>query len=61
MHLKVLMLAALAGDARAYRMLLAELSVRLRAYYARRLSNAADAEDLVQETLMAMHSQTGDL
>ncbi len=56
-HLKVLMLAALAGDARAYRMLLAELSVRLRAYYARRLSNAADAEDLVQETLLAMHNK----
>jgi RNA polymerase sigma-70 factor (ECF subfamily) len=57
MHLKVLMLAALNGDARAYRTLLAELSVRLRAYYARRLATAADAEDLVQETLLAIHKR----
>lgn len=55
MHLKVLMLAALGGDARAYRTLLSELSAHLRAYYSRRLANAADAEDLVQDTLLALH------
>jgi len=50
------MLAALAGDARAYSSLLAELTKHLRAYYARRLNGAAeDAEDLVQDTLIAMH------
>lgn len=57
MHLKVLMLAALHGDARAYRTLLSELSGHLRAYYARRVQTAADAEDLVQDTLMAMHKR----
>jgi RNA polymerase sigma-70 factor (ECF subfamily) len=55
MHLKVLMLAALDGDARAYRTLLTELSGHLRAYFARKVKTAADAEDLVQETLTAMH------
>lgn len=50
------MLKALDGDARAYSSLLAELSRSLRAYYARRLSGAPeDAEDLVQDTLIAMH------
>ncbi len=50
------MLDALAGDARAYSSLLAELSRNLRAYYARRLGSAAeDCEDLVQDTLIAMH------
>jgi RNA polymerase sigma-70 factor (ECF subfamily) len=50
------MLDALAGDARAYSDLLAELTRHLRAYYARRLSSSPeDAEDLVQDTLIAMH------
>jgi len=54
--LRALMLEGLKGDARAYTALLAELAVRLRAYYARRLGDAQDdAEDLVQETLIAMH------
>lgn len=55
MHLKVLMLAALEGDARAYRTLLTELSGHLRAYYQRKVQSTADAEDLVQDTLLAMH------
>lgn len=55
-RLRALMLDALAGDARAYSVLLAELSRHLRAYYARRLSSSPeDAEDLVQDTLIAMH------
>lgn len=54
-RLRALMLAGLGGDAPAYRRLLQELSVYLRAYYRRRLpKDGADAEDLVQETLIAM-------
>lgn len=50
------MLAALAGDGAAYRMLLAALTRHLRAYFTRRLDNGA-AEDAVQETLIAMHAR----
>lgn len=57
-RLKQLMLSSLGGDATAYGVLLAELSGRLRIYYRRRLGNAAsDTEDLVQETLIAMHKR----
>ncbi len=57
-RLKVLMLAALAGDAASYRVLLADTGAHLRSYYARRLGReAADIEDLVQETLIAMHTR----
>ncbi len=56
-RLKALMLSALAGDAAAYRALLTALSPHLRAYYARRLGRSADAEDLVQETLIALHAR----
>jgi RNA polymerase sigma-70 factor (ECF subfamily) len=51
------MLAALGGDAASYRALLAELTPHLRAFFKRRLANAADAEDLVQETLIAIHTK----
>ena len=50
------MLAGLAGDAAAYRKLLSALTGHLRAYYARRVG-LATAEDLVQETLIAIHSR----
>ena len=50
------MLAALAGEAAAYRSLLSGLTRHLRGYYARRLGPAA-AEDVVQETLIAMHTR----
>ena len=50
------MVAALAGDAAAYRRLLAALTGHLRAYYLRRVG-AATAEDLVQETLIAIHTR----
>lgn len=54
-RLRALMLAGLGGDAQAYRKLLQELAVYLRAYYRRRLpQDGADAEDLVQETLIAV-------
>jgi RNA polymerase sigma-70 factor (ECF subfamily) len=56
-RLKALMLAALDGDAAAYRMLLAQLTPHLRAFFKRRLANGADAEDLVQETLIAIHTK----
>jgi len=56
-RLKALMLAALAGDAASYRALLAELTPHLRAFFKRRIGNAADAEDLVQETLIAIHTK----
>lgn len=50
------MLASLAGDAAAYRMLLAGLTRHLRSYYVRRLDSGA-AEDAVQETLIAIHTK----
>jgi RNA polymerase sigma-70 factor (ECF subfamily) len=57
-RLKALMLRGLDGDAMAYRDLLAEVSRLLRAYYARRLGGAAaEAEDLTQEVLIAVHSR----
>jgi RNA polymerase sigma-70 factor (ECF subfamily) len=58
-ELKGLMLASQRGDAAAYRALLAKLAPRLRGYYRRRLTgggrSAEEAEDLVQETLLAIH------
>ena len=53
-----LMLAGLDGDAAAYRRFLQMLGTRLRAYYRRRLSGwPDDVEDLVQDTLLAVHNQ----
>ena len=54
-----LMLASLDGDAAAYRALLADLARYLRPWFARRLSAAhvSHAEDLVQETLLAVHTR----
>lgn len=49
--------SALAGDAVAYQQFLAELSAHLRAYFRKRLSQLPDdVEDLVQETLLAVHN-----
>jgi len=56
-RLKAAMVAALDGDPAAYRALLAELAPHLRAYFKRRVGSAADAEDLVQETLIAIHTR----
>ena len=56
-QLKALMLSALGGNAAAYRALLTALGELLRRYYARRLGDAASAEDLVQETLIAVHTR----
>jgi RNA polymerase sigma-70 factor (ECF subfamily) len=54
-RLKALMLRGQAGDATAWRELLSALSRQLRGYFARRMDTGADVEDLVQETLMAIH------
>src|SRR5215510_7962790 len=60
-ELKALMLASLDGDAAAHRTLLDRLSRHLRAYYKGKLGrigrDADVAEDLVQETLIAIHSR----
>ena len=58
--LKPLWLRAQAGDSIAYRQCLEMLACRLRAYLRRRLSASPDdVEDLVQETLLALHLQRG--
>ena len=49
---------ARAGDAGAYHTFLAELAGHLRAFFRRRLARRPDdVEDLVQETLLAVHNQ----
>lgn len=58
--LKPLWLRAQSGDDVAYRQALGLLASRLRAYLKRRLSGLPDeVEDLVQETLLALHLQRG--
>lgn len=59
LRLKTLMLQAQDGDASAWRTLLFQLQRRLSAYFARRLAGefAAEVDDLVQETLIAMHTR----
>jgi RNA polymerase sigma-70 factor (ECF subfamily) len=58
-ELKALMLASLDGEAASYRLLLGRLSSRLRGYYKGKLARvgrgATEAEDLVQEVLLAIH------
>jgi RNA polymerase sigma-70 factor, ECF subfamily len=57
-RLKILMLAGLAGNAAAHRRLLEASAQRLRSYFGRRLgADAAEVEDLVQDTLVAIHSR----
>jgi RNA polymerase sigma-70 factor (ECF subfamily) len=57
-HFKGLMLRGLDGDAAAWRVLLTELGAHLRAWFTRHLlDGGADAEDLVQETLIALHAK----
>ena len=57
-ELKTLMVAALEGDGRAYRALLGDLRVRLDGYFGRRLRRGSpEAEDLVQDTLIAIHGR----
>lgn len=57
-RLRGLLVRGLAGDAAAYHVFLKELSAHLRAFLRRRLSGLPDeVEDLVQETLLAVHNQ----
>jgi RNA polymerase sigma-70 factor (ECF subfamily) len=57
-ELRALMVAALEGDARAYRALLGDLRLRLGVFFARRLAGSpAEADDLTQETLIAIHTR----
>src|SRR5215470_14592340 len=59
-ELRALMTASLDGDARAYHQLLARLTCHLRAYYRRRFARIGhgptEAEDLLQEALIAVHT-----
>jgi len=57
-RLRDLLVRGLAGDAPAYHACLKELSAYLRAFLRRRLARLPDeVEDLVQETLLAVHNQ----
>jgi RNA polymerase sigma-70 factor (ECF subfamily) len=60
-ELQALMVAGLEGDASAHRALLQALSGHLRAYYRNKLGRAGrgpeEAEDLVQEALIAIHTR----
>ena len=60
-ELRRLMIAGQAGDAAAYRTLLDHLSRHLRGYYKSKLINygrsSADAEDLVQDVIIAIHTR----
>lgn len=52
------MLRGLDGDAAAWRVLLTDLGAHLRPFFSRRLfDGGADTEDLVQETLIAIHAK----
>lgn len=57
-QLRSLLVAGMAGDGAAYRAFLDRLSAHLRAFFRRRLTRLPDeVEDLVQETLLAVHNQ----
>ena len=60
-ELRALMVAGLNGDAIAHRALLGRLSAHLRAYFKRKLGRIGrsleEAEDLVQDALMAIHTR----
>ncbi|MCU0882208.1 MAG: sigma-70 family RNA polymerase sigma factor [Hyphomonadaceae bacterium] len=56
-RLRKLMLAGIAGDSQAQTELLSALAVRLRSYFRNRGMTPSDGEDLVQETLIAVHTK----
>jgi RNA polymerase sigma-70 factor (ECF subfamily) len=57
-HLKELLVRGLSGEAASYAAFLRELSAFLRAFLRGRLARVPDeVEDLVQETLLAVHNQ----
>ena len=58
--LKPLWMRARSGDEDAYRQALERIATRLRGYLRRRMQSLPDdVEDLVQETLLALHLQRG--
>jgi RNA polymerase sigma-70 factor (ECF subfamily) len=57
-RLRSLLVGGLAGDAAAYHAFLRDLSAHLRGFFRRRMARMPDdVEDLVQETLLAVHNQ----
>ncbi len=57
-RLRELLLRGLAGDSAAYHAFLKELSAHLRAFLSRRLARLPqEVEDLLQESLLAIHNQ----
>ncbi|OZB83656.1 MAG: RNA polymerase subunit sigma [Halothiobacillus sp. 13-55-253] len=57
-HIRGLLLRSLDGDAKAYQLFLKELAGLLRGYFRRRLASLPDeVEDLVQESLLAIHNK----
>ncbi|MCL2160784.1 MAG: sigma-70 family RNA polymerase sigma factor [Betaproteobacteria bacterium] len=57
-RLRQLLVAGLSGDEKQYLSFLKKLSEYLRRFFARRLTHfPGDVEDLVQETLLAVHNQ----
>uniref|UniRef100_UPI0035CC49F4 sigma-70 family RNA polymerase sigma factor n=1 Tax=uncultured Sphingomonas sp. TaxID=158754 RepID=UPI0035CC49F4 len=57
-QLRTWMIGGLDGDSRAYATLLEALVPMLRSFFGRRLRGAeADVEDLVQETMIALHTR----
>jgi RNA polymerase sigma-70 factor (ECF subfamily) len=58
--LRALWMRAQSGDEAAYREALLQIAGRLRGFFSRRLQSLPDeVEDLVQETLIALHLQRG--
>lgn len=55
--LRSLMLRSQDGEAAAHRELLASLAPRLRSFFRAKGASGEDAEDLVQETLIAIHTK----
>ncbi len=57
-HLKDLLIRGLGGETPAYQAFLMETSTHLRGYFRKRLARLPDeVEDLVQETLLAIHNK----
>ena len=57
-RLRALLLQGLAGEAAAYQSFLKAMSAHLRAFFRRRMQSLPDdIEDLVQDTLLAVHNQ----
>ena len=54
-ELEKLMAAALKGDNSCYNQVLVKITAFLRPYFAKRLSNQAEVEDITQETLISIH------